>query len=68
MSYLHNTDIILFSSLHHYFPQSISLEGRKSSVPSYSNLPSVGVHVFNFSALQFISCFLLTYSVEHSPS
>jgi hypothetical protein len=60
--------IILFNNSHHYFAQTISREGRKRNARRYSNLPSVGVHVFRFSAMQFILCFVLTYSMEHSPS
>ena len=64
--------IILFNNSHHYFTQTISREGRKRSARRYSNLPSVGILVFKFSAMPFILCFVLTYlliySIEHSPS
>jgi len=56
--------IILLNNSHHYFTQTILREGRKRSARRYTNLPSVGVQVFKSSALQFILCFLLNYSME----
>jgi len=67
--YIYITQIIILSNnSHHYFTRNISHEGRKRSARRYSNIPSVGVHVLKFSVLQFILCFLLTYSMEHSTS